>query len=68
MNAVDPGSVARWRADQLARAGVPPRLAERLAYDRRIDVHALIELIERGCPPETACRILWPLDGSEAPG
>jgi hypothetical protein len=28
-----------------------------------VDVHALIELVERGCRPELAARILAPLDG-----
>jgi hypothetical protein len=27
-----------------------------------MDLHALIELIERGCPPELAARILAPLE------
>jgi len=52
----------RWRAERLARAGFVRRLAERIAADPRYDVHALIELCERGCPPELACRILAPLD------
>jgi hypothetical protein len=30
-------------------------------------LHALIELVERGCPPELALRILAPLDDGEAP-
>jgi hypothetical protein len=27
-----------------------------------MDLHALIELVERGCPPPLAARILAPLD------
>jgi hypothetical protein len=54
--------VTGWRRDQLAQAGFPPTLAAELAADRRADVHALIELVERGCPPELAARILAPLD------
>jgi hypothetical protein len=63
MDVVDhhPG-VVRWRREQLRRAGVPMPLAERLAYDRQMDLHALIQLVERGCPPQTAARILRPLD------
>jgi hypothetical protein len=38
------------------------RLAERLASDARCDVHAVLELLDRGCPPELAARILAPLD------
>jgi hypothetical protein len=44
------------------RGRVRPRLARTLARERRIDLHALIGLTERGCPPETAARILAPLD------
>ncbi|HEX2502499.1 MAG TPA: hypothetical protein VHK00_01040 [Miltoncostaeaceae bacterium] len=51
-----------WRRDRLVAAGFDPRLARALARDRAVDLHALIELTERGCPPETAARILAPLD------
>jgi hypothetical protein len=50
--------VTRWRRDRLAAAGFPPRLAA----DPRLDLHALIELAERDCPPELAVRILAPLE------
>jgi len=33
-----------------------------LARRPGVDVHALIELVERGCPPDLAARILAPLD------
>jgi hypothetical protein len=52
-----------WRRRQLLRSGFPSRLAARIAHDSRYDLHALIELTERGCPPELAARILAPLDG-----
>lgn len=51
-----------WRREQLAQAGLPLPLAARLAKDPRYDLHALIELLERGCPPELAVRILAPLE------
>jgi hypothetical protein len=54
--------VLRWRREQLVRAGVPLPLATRIAGDPRYDLHALIGLVERGCPPEVAVRILAPLD------
>ena len=54
--------VARWRAEHLHAAGFEPALARRLAMDRRYDIHALIDLVERGCPPALAARILAPLD------
>ena len=41
-------------------------LAHSLAHDPRYDLHALIELVEVGCPPELAVRILAPLEGSAA--
>jgi hypothetical protein len=50
-----------WRAQRLRGAGFPLELADRLARERRIDVHALLELVDRGCPPELAARILAPL-------
>jgi hypothetical protein len=54
--------VLAWRRAQLAGAGFPLPLAARLAGDGRFDLHALIELTERGCPPELAARILAPLE------
>ncbi len=52
--------VARWRREQLVHAGFSRRLADRVAENPRYDVHALIELVERGCPPDLAVRILAP--------
>jgi hypothetical protein len=52
-----------WRRGQLVLSGFPPELAERVAGHGSFDLHALIELAERGCPPELATRILSPLDG-----
>ena len=58
--------VVRWRREQLVDAGFPLPLAASLAKDARYDLHALIELIERGCPPHLASRIVAPLDGEVA--
>jgi hypothetical protein len=58
--------VVAWRRRQLLRSGFPRRLAAAVAYDGRYDLHRLIELVERGCPPELALRILAPLEGDEA--
>ena len=55
-------AVAAWRRRHLAEGSFPPRLAAALARDRRVDVHALIELVARGCRPELAARILAPLE------
>ena len=56
--------VVAWRRERLAAAGFATGLARTLARERRMDLHALIELTERGCPPETAARILAPLDAA----
>ena len=58
--------VVRWRKEQLVEAGFPPTPAARLAEDARYDLHALIELAERGCEPELAVRILAPIEGEIA--
>ena len=55
--------VVRWRREQLLASGFVGLLATRLATDERYDLHALIELTERGCLPELAVRILAPLEG-----
>jgi hypothetical protein len=54
--------IVSWRRRQLVDAGFSGRLASRLGRDRSYDLHALIELVERGCPPALAARILAPLD------
>ena len=59
----DGDHVVLWRCDQLVDAGFLPALAVQIGHDARYDLHALIELVERGCPPELAARILVPLDG-----
>jgi len=58
--------VVRWRRQQLAAAGFDASLAPRLSRDPRWDLHALIELVEQGCAPELAVRILEPLDRAAA--
>ena len=37
-------------------------LAEAVSHESALDLHALIELVERGCPAELAARILAPVD------
>jgi hypothetical protein len=54
--------ILRWRREQLIDSGFPPSVAARLAEDSRYDLHALIELVERGCPAYLAARIVAPLD------
>jgi hypothetical protein len=55
-----------WRRDQLTASGFPLPLAARVARDSRCDLHTLIELVERGCPPHLAARIAAPLDEGSA--
>jgi len=58
--------VFAWRRSQLVRSGFPEPLAARVAHDGRYDLHRLIELVDRGCRPELALRILAPLEEDEA--
>jgi hypothetical protein len=58
----------RWRARRLLSAGFPVDLAERLARADRLDLHELLSLVDRGCPPELAARILAPLDEDDETG
>lgn len=50
-----------WRRSRLRRAGFDARLAVEVAADPRYDLHAILELTRRGCPPHLAVRILAPL-------
>ena len=59
-------NLVEWRRELLVEAGFPAALAVQLACDARWDLHALIDLVERGCPPALAVRVLAPLE-DEAP-
>ena len=50
--------VERWRLEELCEAGYPAAIAYRLAREHSVDLHQAIELVEQGCPPELAARIL----------
>ena len=64
---VGAGSHCAGGAISSSAPGFALPLAARLAARTRgYDLHALIELVERGCPPELAVRILAPLDESAA--
>jgi hypothetical protein len=56
-----------WRRDVLAHAGFDATLSDRLAAHPRIDLHDLLNLVDRGCPPHLAARILAPLDDQPGP-
>lgn len=62
MTEIDETEIVGWRRSQLTGAGFSLPLAARIAGDPRFDLHALIELTERGCAPELAIRILAPLE------
>lgn len=49
--------VESWRLHVLMEAGYPLPLAERLAGSEA-DLHRAVELVDRGCAPETAAEIL----------
>jgi hypothetical protein len=51
-----------WRRQYLLDVGVDPQLADTVATDLRWDLNALLGLLERGCPPHLAARILEPVD------
>jgi hypothetical protein len=38
-----------------------------VAADPELDLHALLELVDRGCPPELAVRIVAPTGREVAP-
>jgi len=59
--------VALWRWRRLRAAGFDAEPAALLARDCRIDLHSLLELVDRGCPPDLAARIVAPLDPEERP-
>jgi hypothetical protein len=50
--------VARWRLEQLTRAGYEETAALVLADLVDIDLHLAVDLVRQGCPSETALRIL----------
>jgi hypothetical protein len=50
--------VLRWRFDVLIRVGFGIEEAAVLAANVEIDLHAAEDLMRRGCPSDTALRIL----------
>ena len=45
-----------WRVTRLTRLGIPRPLAE--VYADRLDWHQVARLVQRGCPPPLALRIV----------
>lgn len=50
--------IERWRSEELERAGYGTRAAERLAARHDIDLHLAVGLLDQGCSPELALKIL----------
>ena len=61
MRSTLPEDVLRWRRGLLVRAGFDRPLAAELAAAIEVDLHELLSLVDRGCPPHLAARILAPL-------
>jgi hypothetical protein len=55
-------ALGEWRRRRLIAAGFDEPLADRLTRDGIVDLHELLVLLDHGCPPELAARILAPLD------
>jgi hypothetical protein len=51
-------AILRWRFDELVRAGYDIGSALLLASHIEVDLHEASTLVARGCPSETALRIL----------
>jgi len=50
--------IERWRAEILERAGYGAEEAAELAGRHDVDLHHATGLLEQGCPPDIALRIL----------
>ena len=50
--------VLLWREEELERAGYERSIARELAERTYVDLHLAMDLVRRGCSPETALRIL----------
>ena len=50
-----------WRRGRLLDAGFDDITACVFARTESVDLHELIQLVERGCPPALAARIMAPL-------
>jgi hypothetical protein len=50
--------VERWRAEALEKVGYDLVSALELAARHDVDLHQAVELVEAGCPPDLALKIL----------
>jgi hypothetical protein len=61
-----PDRYVDWRESCLRTAGFESAAATAIARETAFDLHALLELVDRGCPPVLAARILAPLESEAA--
>jgi hypothetical protein len=54
-------ALGEWRRRRLTAAGFEPRVAAELADEPAVDLHEPLVLVDCGCPPALAARILAPL-------
>lgn len=52
-----------WLDGRLRAAGFDAPTARKLTRDPGVDLHELLELLDRGCPAHLAARIVAPLEG-----
>jgi hypothetical protein len=50
--------IERWRQEELQRAGYAAADAAELAASAEVDLHTAVRLLEQGCEPELALKIL----------
>ena len=50
--------VERWRTEELLRVGFDVETASLIGADLHVDLHAALDMVEHGCPPDLAARIL----------
>lgn len=50
--------VLLWRIASLERAGYGDEVVTQLALSKEVDLHLAVEIVARGCPIDTAVRIL----------
>jgi hypothetical protein len=51
-------TVEAWRTEVLTQAGYPTQVAKTIALCLDVDLHQAVALLDNGCPPATAIRIL----------
>lgn len=60
-------SLVTWRQARLLAAGFDGELAASVAARCNFDIHAVLQLVDRGCPPTLAARVAAPLEEGRRP-